>query len=123
MRKALMIAAPLVLAGCQTWGPTWSEVTGERWNYTVEFRGPAGISRVDSVSTAPPMPYKMEPGERTIAIQGLPWAGFRNGNIQEFQLKAEPCKRYYVNAQYTSKASPDWRPVIDYVWDIAGCKA
>ena len=39
------------------------------------------------------------------------------------QLELLPCKRYYVNAQYTSRASPDWKPVVDYVWDIAGCKA
>jgi len=24
---------------------------------------------------------------------------------------------------YESPASPDWKPVIDYVWDLAGCKA
>ena len=38
-------------------------------------------------------------------------------------IDVQPCKRYYVNAQYESPASPDWKPVIDYVWDIAGCKA
>ena len=45
------MAAALLVAGCQTWGPTWSELTGDR--YTIidperstadavhEFRGEA----------------------------------------------------------------------------------
>ena len=122
MRKALLLVVPLALAGCQTWGPTWSEVTGQRWNFTILNRGPAGISRIDQVSTYPPMPYKMEPDARTIGVQGLPWAGFPNGDIKEFPLAAEPCKRYYINAQHKNPIEPDWWPVIDYVEDIAGCK-
>jgi hypothetical protein len=32
MRKLLSAtAAAMMLSSCQTWGPTWSEVTGERW--------------------------------------------------------------------------------------------
>ena len=31
MRKLLLLSLPVVLAGCQTWGPTWSEVTGVRY--------------------------------------------------------------------------------------------
>jgi hypothetical protein len=27
IRKALPLVVSLVLAGCQTWGPTWTEVT------------------------------------------------------------------------------------------------
>jgi hypothetical protein len=122
MRKAMMLAAPLVLAGCQTWGPTWSEVTGQRWNYAIENRSYAGISRIDNVSTSPPMPYKMAPGPRTIGVEGLPWGGFRNGDIKEFPLNAEPCKRYYINAQHRNPIQPEWWPVVDYVEEIAGCK-
>ena len=36
MRKMIILAAPALLAstfltGCQTWGPTWSELTGARY--------------------------------------------------------------------------------------------
>ena len=122
MRKALLLVAPLVLAGCQTWGPTWSEVTGQRWNYAIMNRGPAGISGIDNVSTYPPMPYKMTSGQHTIQLQTLPWGGFPGGNIVQFPLNAEPCKRYYINEQHENRIEVQFTPVIDYVEDIAGCK-
>ncbi len=37
-------------------------------------------------------------------------------------LDVEPCKRYYINAQFENNVSIDWTPVIDYVDTIAGCK-
>ena len=49
-------------------------------------------------------------------MQGVPltpgWAG--GGSLQEFTLDAEPCKRYYVNAQFEGRLMPSaWTPVID----------
>ena len=47
------IAAPLLLDGCQTWGPTWSEVTGQRYNMTITNRRPAIIDMVDNQGSFP----------------------------------------------------------------------
>jgi hypothetical protein len=38
------------------------------------------------------------------------------------QLDIAPCKRYYLNAQFESGGGVDWKPVVDYVEPIAGCK-
>ena len=37
-------------------------------------------------------------------------------------LDLEPCKRYYLNAQFANPVAPTWTPVVDYVEPIAGCK-
>ena len=36
-------------------------------------------------------------------------------------LDIEPCKRYYVNAQFENALSPRFEPVVDAVQGIAGC--
>ena len=58
MRKSLLllipaVVAPLFLEGCQTWGPTWSEVTGQRFNVTITNRRPAMILQVDTQGSFP----------------------------------------------------------------------
>jgi hypothetical protein len=123
----MLFAASAVLAGCQSWGPTWSEVTGARFHRTTLHRMPAIIERVDdrgSFSEPRGSPIRMEPGRRVLQLQGVPpspgWQG--GGTLQVFVLNAEPCKRYYVNAQFeNSLAFSRWTPVIDEVEPIAGC--
>jgi hypothetical protein len=127
--SGLTIALPagLLLAGCQTWGPTWSEVTGARFHRTTLHRMPAIVERVDeqgAFSEPRGTPIRIEPGRRVLQLQGVPpspgWHG--GGTLQEFALDAEPCKRYYVNAQFeNSLAFSRWRPLIDEVEPIAGC--
>ena len=47
------VLAPTLLDGCQTWGPTWSELTGQRYNVTIANRRPAIIDRVDDQGAFP----------------------------------------------------------------------
>ena len=102
------IAAPVLLDGCQTWGPTWSEVTGQRYNVTITNRRPAIIDQVDNQGAFPdPRLIKITPG-------GPP--------LHVMMLNAEPCKRYYINAQFDTTITQQWTPVIDYVEPIAGCQ-
>jgi len=122
MRKTLLVTLPLVLAGCQTWGPTWSEVTGERWFRTEMNRRPAIIERIDNQSPLAGSPIRIEPGRRVLEVRGPDPQRPGGGTRQTFTLVAEPCKRYYLNAQFTSPITPEWTPVIDFVEDIAGCK-
>jgi hypothetical protein len=122
MQKMLLLTLPLVLAGCETWGPTWSELTGARWYRTEMNRRPAIIERIDNEGPLLTSPMKIEPGRHVLEVRGPDPTRPGGGTRQAFTLVAEPCKRYYINAQYESPVSVDWKPVIDYVEDIAGCK-
>lgn len=128
MRKSFLmlvpvLAAPLFLEGCQTWGPTWSEVTGQRYNVTIPNRRPAIIDRVDNQgSFVDPNLIRIEPGERRLVVQG-PAPGWAGGPpLHVMILNAEPCKRYYINAQFANTITQEWTPVIDFVEPISGCQ-
>jgi hypothetical protein len=121
MKTKLWWALPLALAGCQTWGPTWSELSGARWNRAVMDRRPAIIERVDDQSAFAQYPIKIEPGRHRLVLQGPDPRRPGGGTVQEFMLDAEPCMRYYVNAQFKNNIEPEWAPVIDYVEPVAGC--
>ncbi len=123
MRKELLLALflPLVVAGCQTWGPAWSEVTGDRYVPGTLYRRPAIIEHIDSQGAFASDPIRVEPGMHEVQI-GAPVPGWRGGSdIQVMKLDFEPCKRYYINAQFENNVSQNWNPVIDYVEPIAGC--
>jgi|KBSSwiStaDraftv2_1062776.scaffolds.fasta_scaffold207743_2 hypothetical protein len=121
MRKALLLVAPLLLVGCQTWGPTWSEVSGARYyNLATMYRLPAVISRIDDQGAFAQYPIKVEPGRHEIRLQGT-LRGWSGATFETMVLTLEPCKRYYLNAQYQNTIQPRFTPVVDYVDDIAGC--
>jgi len=116
------IVAPTFLTGCQTWGPTWSEITGQRYNVTIVNRRPAIIDRVDDRGSFPnPNLIKIEPGEHRLVVQG-PAPGWAGGPpLHVMMLNAEPCKRYYINAQFANTITQEWTPVVDYVEPIGDC--
>ena len=127
MRKLTLLLAPALLAptlltGCQTWGPTWSEITGARYNVTIVNRRPAMIDRVDDQGAFPdPRLIKVTPGEHRLVVQG-PAPGWAGGPpLHVMMLNAAPCKRYYINAQFQSTIQQEWTPVVDYVENISGC--
>jgi hypothetical protein len=120
LRTIAAAALALIVGGCQTWGPTWSEVTGVRYHRAIADRWPARIVAVgnDAVFQTP---YKVAPGTYRLAVESPRHDGFP-GTILETTLNIEPCKRYYVNAQFAGPVGPDWRPVVDEVESIAGCR-
>ena len=120
MRVLAAAAVVLVASGCQTWGPTWSEVTGVRYNRVIADRWPARIVAVGSDSVFS-VPYKMGPGTYTLAVESPRHSGFA-GTIQDMKLNIEPCKRYYINAQFQDPVRPEWTPVVDEVEPIVGCR-
>jgi hypothetical protein len=123
-RHRLILAAllaPLALASCETWGPTWSEVTGERYNMTIVNRRPTIINQVDEIGAFPdPRHIKVTPGEHRLVVQA-PAPGWPGGPpLKVMMLKAEPCMRYYINADFPDPIQPNWTPVVDYVEPIGG---
>jgi len=101
-------------------GPTWSEVTGQRYTRTTMHRMPAIVKSIDGDDTTYKV-VKIKPGDRVVRLQSPSRKGFQ-GTDQELRLTAEPCKRYYLNAQFDSSVGQDWQPVIDHVETIPGCK-
>ncbi len=121
MRRILASSLALLVAGCATYGPTWSEVSGERYHKTILDRRPAIVEKVDGYSGYAAYPIKLEPGEHEIELQGpaARWPG--GAPLRTMKLTLEPCKRYYLNAQFDNRVQPTWTPVVDFVEPIAGC--
>jgi len=124
--KQLLLAPALLgatlLPGCQTWGPTWSELTGQRYNVTIMNRRPASINMVDNQGAfVDPNLVRVEPGKHRIVLQAVApgWPG--GPDLEVMNLDVEPCKRYYLNAQFENTITPNWTPVVDFVEPIAGC--
>jgi hypothetical protein len=126
MRKLLIASAAVVLAGCQTWGPTWSEVTGQRWNLTNLNTVPTSVQTIDGNSAfgnTPGQPIKATSGEHVIVLAAAPLSpGWTGGtDLETVKINLEPCKRYYLNGVYDNRLGMSWKPFIDYVEPIAGC--
>jgi hypothetical protein len=129
MRKLILLSVVALCSSCQTWGPTWSEVTGALWNKPpVEFSvAPTSVQTVDGKGAFPlggAYAYvKMTPGPHTLVLAAAPLTpGWRGGtDLETMQLNAEPCMRYYIAAKYDTRLSASWKPFIDYVESIAGC--
>jgi hypothetical protein len=115
-----LVSLAMPATAVERWGPTWSEVSGVLYHRTTINRTPAIIKRIDGVDKTQ-KPIKAEPGMREIVVQSPTRKGFR-GSDETMHLNLEPCKRYYINAQFESGTGPRWEPVISEVETIAGCK-
>lgn len=104
----------------EKWGPTWSEVTGSRYHRTILNRRPAIIKSVDGKDYVDRI-VKIEPGKHEVTVQSPKRKGFK-GSDERMQLDIAPCQRYYLNAQFAGGVGVEWKPVVDYVETIAGCK-
>jgi hypothetical protein len=118
----LALCAIALLPGCAMLGSTWSELTGIRYNRTIENRVPVAVAQVDQQGTFGQSPIRLEPGRRVIYVDARPPGTYASTSRREITIVMEPCKRYYVNAQFKSLSDADFTPVIDHVEEIAGCK-
>ena len=118
----LAMLALLAESGCATYGPTWSEVSGQRYNVTDLNRRPTSVQKIDGYSSYITNPLKVEPGKHDIELAAPApcWTG--GGPLHTMTLTLEPCMRYYLNAQFQNRVQPVWEPVIDHVEPIAGCR-
>jgi hypothetical protein len=128
MKKSLAVGATsLLLAGCQTWGPTWTEVTGARFDDMASMTiGPVLINLIDGSSPlqgGPRQPIKVTPGKHTMQLQAVPPDPVMGRiALEEITVELQPCMRYYINARFSSSTSTEWRPFIDKAEGIAGCQ-
>src|SRR5271166_1445572 len=114
-------AATLVVAGCQTWGPTWSEVDNRRYyDTTTMYLRPAIIESIDNQAAFAQFPIKVDPGKHVITVQG-PYRQPGGGYLKTITVDMQPCKRYYIYAQFVNNVTPDFEPVVGYVEVLAGC--
>jgi len=121
MKMLWMGLVAVAVSGCATWGPTWSEFSGERYNRGILNRRPAFIQTIDGSSAFPTKPIKVEPGKHVVEL-AAPTPGWPGGGpLKTITIDAEPCKLYYINAQFDNAVQPNWTPVIDYVDTIVGC--
>jgi hypothetical protein len=100
---------------------TWSEVTGQSPNKLAKDRVAAVIRRVDGRYALGEAKLKIQPGEHDVVVQSPPRHGF-GGTERHYRLKVEPCRRYYVNAQFRSATGTDWDPVVSKSEPIIGCQ-
>jgi hypothetical protein len=104
-------------------------VTGARWNIPSRELNtvPTFINKIDGNSgfvNPPGQAIKVEPGKHLIELSAPPLsAGWTGGtDIETLELNVEPCKRYYINGTYPNPLGLSWKPFVDYVDTIAGCK-
>ena len=123
MKNLIAASLTLLIGSCATYGPTWSEISGVRYyNLTALNRRPAIIEKVDGYSSYASYPIKLDPGKHEIVVGGPAprWPG--GAALHTMMLDLEPCKRYYLNAQFDNPVERSWKPVVDYVEPIAGCR-
>ncbi|HEY1325624.1 MAG TPA: hypothetical protein VGI14_01710 [Casimicrobiaceae bacterium] len=101
-------------------GPTWSEITGAQYTRTKLNRMQGIVKDIDGEDTLKKV-TKIRPGDHVIRLQSPTRKG-SSGSDQNVKLTVEPCKRYYLNAQFASSVGKDWEPVVDHVESIPGCK-
>jgi hypothetical protein len=125
MRKLILFGVLPCLASCQTWGPTWSELSGRIYNITSIETGAIVITQIDGYApnTVGGEPVKVTPGSHKLVLQAIP-PGSVMGNIHygEVTFDAKPCVRYYLNARFKTSTSPEWTPFIDYEEAVPGCQ-
>jgi hypothetical protein len=120
----MVVALPAVLSGCASMMSSYSEVTGARYNLAIMDRRAVEIVRVgNTTGWANNQPVQVNPGTYPVVVASRPHGGFAGGLQQTMELRIDPCKRYYVNAQYANPITPDYQVVVDYVETIAGCRA
>jgi hypothetical protein len=116
---AILMLVQTAALGQAMWWPAWSEVTGVRYHKSIADRLPTRIVGMEGELLLV-APYRVQPGAYRIVLESARHGGFP-GTIQYFELKLEPCSRYYLNAQFDDPVGPDWRPVVDATETIPGC--
>src|SRR3954447_24381575 len=104
--KWTLLTAAILLTGCQTVGPSWSELTGVRYHTAIDDRRAVVVAKVDGESTPMRGKIQIAPGRHEIVVESLRHGAFRAGYQESLVLDIAPCKRYYINGQYRNRVEP-----------------
>lgn len=119
---ALAAASVTVLAGCAT-SQSFSQLTGERWLKTELNTFDVVIISVDGTNYIERRgaPVRIDPGPRSIVVQGPATAGFRYGEQRTLKLDVQPCTLYHLEAKKTNRLAQDFEPRVNHTLPISGC--
>ena len=112
-------AAAVAVGGCAT-DFHYSEVVGFRYFKTNIDTYPVAINTVDGRDYIGRAPVLIDPGVRTIVVQGPPTPANTN-ETKTVQLAAKACTRYYLVAVKQSPLEAEFTVRIDHEEPIAGC--
>ena len=80
---------------------------------------PNSATAASTSACAPAGVYTSLPSATAVPLSGG-WAG--GTDLIEFELDAQPCKRYFIVAKYENPLGPSWTPFVDEIQTIVGCK-
>jgi hypothetical protein len=111
-----------LLTGCAT-TTSFSQLTGDRWLRSDLNTFDVTIISVDDrhYIERRGQPVRIDPGPRTIVVQGPSTGGFRHGEQRTLKLDVQPCTLYFLEARKTSSLAQDFEPRVNHTQPIAGC--
>jgi hypothetical protein len=119
--------ALLVLAGgCAAAGPyaqPYSIIENDPVRSADPDVVPIVMNRVDDRTSLSPQRDVVAPGTHQVTIYVPPRKGFFNATQQTFELKTEPCTRYYLSAKLDNPVGQRWTPVVRSTERIGECEA
>ena len=122
IRAPLAAAATFVLlAGCASSNYHYSQIDGRRYFKTNIDTYAVLISRIDGESPSTRPPALVDPGVRTIEVQGPPTITNTAGELRNFTLDVKPCTRYYLVAVKAARLDNDFTVRVDYEEPVPGC--
>lgn len=115
-RPVATVLATLALAGCATVPADVSELTGQRWKRAELNTFDVTIISVDGKHyiERKNAPVLVEPGRRTIVVQGPAAAGFSYGEQRTLTLDVKPCTVYHLEAKKTNALAQDFEPRVNH---------
>ena len=108
------------IGGCASTGYHYSQIVGVRYFKTNIDTYPVSINEVDGRSYLGNAPVLIDPGARTVVVQGPP-TFVDLAVTRTFALDARPCTRYYLVAVKSSPLDNDFTVRIDFEEPLAGC--
>jgi len=117
---AFASVAAVAIGGCASTGYHFSQVVGTRYFKTNLDTYPVSINQVDGLSYLGNAPVLVDPGARTIVVQGPP-TFVDLLETRTVALDVRPCTRYYLVAVKQNRLDNDFTVKIDFEEPLAGC--
>lgn len=122
LSSTTLLAWPLAtaLAACAGLPRPFSQIDGQKYRLTAIDTYPVQIIRVDDRDTID-SPVFVDPGLRTVTVQGPPDGVHRLGEQRVIDLNVAPCTRYHLVAVKPNRLLTDFSVKVDYQEPIGGC--